>query len=150
MIAAPALQAYLHEQIPLSAAMEVTVLSVAPEAVALSAPLAPNVNHKRTAFGGSIATLGILAAWSLVHARLLAEGLPCEVVIQSSHVDYARPITGAFVARSSLADPESWPGFLKTLTRRKLARIEVQSALTSEGVEAGRFHGRFVAFRNKA
>ena len=35
---------------------------------------------------------------------------------------------------------------LKTLTRRKMARIEAQSLLTFEDATAGRFTGRFVAF----
>ncbi|MET0363375.1 MAG: YiiD C-terminal domain-containing protein, partial [Sphingobium sp.] len=47
------LQAYLHRQIPLSAAMQVSVQSAALESVTLSAPLEPNINHKSTAFGGS-------------------------------------------------------------------------------------------------
>lgn len=150
MIAPRSLESYLHEQIPLSAAMQVSVLSVTADAVMLSAPLAPNINHKRTAFGGSIATLGILAAWSLLHVRLLEEGLPCEVVIQSSHVDYVKPITGAFAASSSLADASGWPRFLQSLVRRRIARVEVRSQLSSEGVDAGCFHGRFVAFLQKA
>lgn len=146
MTTSRSLENYLHEQIPLSAAMQVSVLSVNVDAVILSAPLTPNINHKRTAFGGSIATLGILAAWSLLHVRLLEEGLACEVVIQSSHVDYAKPITGAFTASSSLADASGWPRFLTTLVRRKVARVEVRSQLSSEGGDAGCFHGRFVAF----
>lgn len=58
------LQAYLHRQIPLSAAMQVSVVSATLDSVVLSAPLAPNINHKYTAFGGSVSALGILAAWS--------------------------------------------------------------------------------------
>lgn len=144
------LQNYLHVQIPLSAAMQVSVLSVTAEAVSLTAPLGPNINHKSTAFGGSIVTLGILAAWSLLHLRLVDEGLRCEVVIQSNRMDYDTPITGPFSASSSLVDTSAWPAFVKTLTRRKMARIEAQSLLTSGDVTAGRFTGRFVAFLRDA
>ncbi len=140
------LEQYLHQQIPLSAAMQVTVRSVAANAIVLAAPLEPNINHKRTAFGGSVSTLGILAAWSLVHLRLRDAGLTCEVVIQSNQMDYDRPITGAFTARSALVDDAAWPTFLKTLARRKLARIEAQSELIHGDVVAGRLRGRFVAF----
>lgn len=140
------LERYLHRQIPLSSAMKVSVVSATAESVVLSAPLEPNINHKSTAFGGSLSTLGILAAWSLIHLRLREEGLVCEVVIQSNQMDYDQPVTGPFIASSSLADANAWPGFLKTLTRRKLARIEVRSILTFEGLTAGRFTGRFVAF----
>ena len=137
---------YLHRQMPLSAAMQVTVQSAAAEAVVLGAPLEPNINHKNTAFGGSVATLGILAAWSLVHLRLLEEGCPSEIVIQSSQMDYVRPITGGFTARASLVDASAWPAFLKLLTRRGRARIEVRSQLLFDGAAVGSFSGKFVAF----
>ena len=51
------LQRYLHEHIPLTAAMEVKVVSCGPDAAHLSAPLAPNINHRDTAFGGSASAL---------------------------------------------------------------------------------------------
>lgn len=140
------LRAYLHRQIPLSAAMQVDVRSVTAQSVVLSAPLDPNINHKSTVFGGSASTLAILAAWSLVHLRLVEAGLASEVVIQSSQMDYGKPMQGAFSATSMLADEAAWPLFVKTLGRKGRARIAAGSVLTCDGIEAGRFMGRFVAF----
>ncbi len=51
------LQTYLHTHIPLSKAMEVEVVQATPDIIELRAPLAPNINHRGTAFGGSISTL---------------------------------------------------------------------------------------------
>jgi len=144
------LEKYLHKQIPLSAAMEVSVHAATTESVVLAAPLEPNINHKSTVFGGSASALGILAAWSILHLRLVDEGHDCEVVIQSSQMDYDRPIRGPFTATSSLGDISAWPAFLKMLTRKKRARIEVQSLLTCEGAAVGRLRGEFVAFLRQA
>ena len=144
------LEQYLHRQIPLSAAMQVTVLSATTEAVALSAPLEPNINHKSTVFGGSASAVAILAAWSLVHIRLVEAGLRCEIVIQSSRMDYEQPMRGRFVATSSLVDVAAWPAFLRILTRKRRARIEVESELAVAGSVAGRMTGRFVAFLHDA
>jgi thioesterase domain-containing protein len=143
------LERYLHQQIPLSAAMGVKALSATTQCVVLAAPLEPNINHKRTAFGGSISALGILAAWSLLHLRLVEARYDCEVVIQSSQMEYDRPITEAFAARSSLTD-SLWSTFLRTLARKKRARIEIQSSLVCQGVLAARLSGRFVAFLQEA
>jgi thioesterase domain-containing protein len=140
------LEHYLHEQIPLSAAMQVSVRSATTESVILSAPLEPNINHKSTVFGGSASALGILAAWSLLHLRLVDAGYDCEIVIQSNQIDYDQPIRGAFSASSSLADMSAWPTFLTTLSRKKRARIEVQSSLTFGDAIVGRLKGKFVAF----
>jgi thioesterase domain-containing protein len=64
------LQAYLHEHIPLTRALAVEVVEVGLQRVQLAAPLAPNRNHRQTAFGGSVASLAMLAGWSWLHARL--------------------------------------------------------------------------------
>ena len=69
------LEHYLHEHIPLSRAMQAQVLAASTEGITLGAPLAPNINHRETVFGGSASALAILAAWALVHTRLRAEGI---------------------------------------------------------------------------
>ena len=140
------LEQYLHTHIPLSAAMKVSVCLASIDTVVLSAPLEPNINHKSTVFGGSASAVAILAAWSLLHLRLEHAGHRCEIVIQSNHMDYDRPISGEFIATSSLTDPAAWPAFLKMLTRKKRARIGVQSVLTFDNAPVGRLNGSFVAF----
>ncbi|WP_290813047.1 thioesterase domain-containing protein [Ferrovibrio sp.] len=141
------LEAYLHAHIPLSAAMQVAVVSASSDAVTLSAPLAPNINHRSTAFGGSISTLAILSAWSLVNLRIKTDGLNTRLVIQSNRVDYDAPIESDFTATATLADIAAWPGFLKLLARKGRARIVVQSIVRCGDIVGGRFEGEFVAFK---
>ncbi len=93
------LEKYLHEQIPMSKAMQVSVVEVKPEAVVLSAPLAPHINHQETVFGGSASAVAILAAWSLLHTRLKSSGISSRLVIQRNIMNYERPISGTFTAR---------------------------------------------------
>lgn len=47
------LQDYFHQHIPISAAMGVEVTKAAEDGVNLRAPLQPNINRRRTVFGGS-------------------------------------------------------------------------------------------------
>jgi len=139
------LERYLHEHIPLSAAMQVSVKDLQPDRVVLTAPLKPNINHRDTVFGGSASALATLAAWSLVHVCLQTAGVSARLVIQHNRVDYQRPLTGDFGASAVLASPETWSRFLKTLVRRGRARIDVTVSLEQDGQVAGRFDGRFVA-----
>ncbi len=139
------LEQYLHDHIPISRAMEAAVVELSADHVTLAAPLAPNLNHRGTVFGGSASSLAILSAWALVHTRLRAEGLSCRLVIQRNSMAYLKPIDGTFTATSELAAPEAWPAFLRMLRRKGRARIAVASVLTFGGQPAGRFEGDFVA-----
>lgn len=140
------LESYLHEHIPLSSAMGVSAVSVESESVVLRAPLAPNINHRDTLFGGSASAVAILAAWSLLHVRLLESGAESRLVIQRNTMEYDLPVTGDFTARSHLADPARWQAFLRMLTRKGRARIAAVALLEQDGRVVGRLLGEFVAF----
>lgn len=140
------LEIYLHQQIPLTKAMGMSVRAVTPDTVTLAAPLALNINPKGTGFGGSASTLCIVAAWSTLHVRLTDAGLLSEVVIHSNTMEYLRPIHGEFVATGAVSAASDWPGFLKTLESRKKARIEIEAGLRCGDEAVGAFRGQFVAF----
>src|SRR5574341_1904098 len=110
------LQQYLHQHIPLTKAMSVEVLEATLERVTLFAPLAPNINHRNTVFGGSASALAILSAWALLYTRLKNENIKSRLVIQRSTMDYHRPITGGFRALSTLQD-STWRKFVAALKR---------------------------------
>src|ERR1700741_271689 len=104
-------QPYLHEYIPLSAAMGVQVRTASIEHVKLAAPLRPNVNHTETVFGGSAAALATLSAWTLLHLRREEARLDARLVIQRSHMEYERPIPGDFEAVCDFDDAAAWERF---------------------------------------
>jgi thioesterase domain-containing protein len=139
------LERYLHERIPLSRTMQVSCIAADPEGVILHAPLAPNINHHATVFGGSASALAILAAWSLLHLRLQHVHSDCDLVIQRNTMDYLLPITGAFTATAALLEPQEWPRILRLLERRGLARARVGAHLRLGDQVSGRFSGEFVA-----
>ena len=139
------LETYLHGHIPLSLAMQVSVLDSTPEQVVLSAPLAPNINHRETVFGGSASALAILSAWTLLHTKLSASGLKSTLVIQRNTMSYEKAITGIFTAKATAPSADAWPSFARMLQRKGRARITVSSVLMQEGNVAGHFEGDFVA-----
>lgn len=140
-------EVYLHEHIPLSAAMGVRVLACDASGVTLSAPLAPNINHRATVFGGSASAVGILAAWTWLHFALREAGHPARLVIQKNTVDYLAPITGEFTARCEAAPAEVFGKFVRTFARHGKARLEVAAVLWCEGKKVATFSGDYVAVR---
>ncbi|MDP3743739.1 MAG: YiiD C-terminal domain-containing protein [Methylotenera sp.] len=138
------LEQYLYEHIPLSLVMQVSVIGVREDGVTLRAPLAPNINHTSTIFGGSASAVAILSAWSLVHVYMKNAGIACSIVIQRNSMAYEKPIYGSFTARSSITEPALLALFMRTLLRRGRARISVSSLLEYEGKIVGKFEGDFV------
>lgn len=139
------LEHYLHEHIPLSRAMAVSVVAAGPEEVVLRAPLGPNINHRETVFGGSASALATLAAWALLHVRLRAAGFDSRLVIQRNTMEYDLPIDGTFTARASGDQVSDWSRFVRMLSRRGKGRVAVAAVLEYNGQVAGRFSGEFVA-----
>lgn len=140
------LEAYLHEQIPISAAMGVGVTESSPDRIVLRAPLSLNRNHLGTFFGGSLHTLPTLACYSGLWSILRASGSDGHVVVKSSSADYLHPVTGdprAVWMRPDAAEIES---FLLTLRRRGRARIALSAVVESpEGLPSVEYRGVFVA-----
>jgi thioesterase domain-containing protein len=138
------LQTYLHERIPLSRAMEVAVQAAGSDGVVLYAPLAPNINHRDTVFGGSASAVAILAAWSALYVRMRAEQRAGRIVIRRNKMSYERPITGDFTATSAPPDAAPWAKAVATLGKGRPARVHVTATLECAGQRVGVLEGEFV------
>ena len=136
------LEHYLHEHIPLSAAMQVTVLEASPAQVRLAAPLAPNINHRRTVFGGSAAAVATLAAWALLHLRLTAEGFAGRLVIRRSEMDFEQAIAGEFEAEATAPGDERWQRVPVGSRTRPAGTYRNARDTELCGYPGGRFHRR--------
>lgn len=140
------LQAYLHDHIPLTRSMQVSVVEAGEEGVVLEAPLPPNINHRDTVFGGSASALAILAGWALVHVRLRKEGhSPRRIVIQRNRMEYLLPIDGSFRAECLPPDRREWDRFLRMLDRKGVGRVRLKATLEAGDEVVGRFEGEYVA-----
>lgn len=138
------LQSYLHAHIPLSHAMAVEVRIATPEQLTLWAPLAPNINHRETVFGGSASAVAILSAWALLYVRLKAADVSGRIVIHANSMQYDQAMAGDFEASAQTPDAAEWQKLLAAMQRGRMARIRVHSVLSCAGRAAGKFEGTFV------
>lgn len=141
---------YLHRHIPLTRHMGARVTALDETSVRMAAPLQPNLNHRETAFGGSIASLGILAAWTLIHVRMIDRGFQGRLVIHKCTAEFSFPIEGDFEAVSACTDNAVWTQFFRGLQRKGKARLQLQSRLLYAGQTAALLDGSFVAFAQPA
>ena len=80
------LQSTLHTEIPLTQTMGIKVIAYGDRQLTLKAPLQPNINHKSTAFGGSLYSIAVLSGWGLLFLLLQEQELSGQIVIARSEV----------------------------------------------------------------
>ena len=145
---AQALVTFIHDGIPLARAMALQLENYDGDRLSLSAPLAPNVNDKGCAFGGSLVSLMTLSGWALVELALRQRGEDCDVFVAESTVRYLAPLWQDFSSEARLAADADWATFFRTLNVRGRARIEVACVVPGDdGQPAATLSARFVAKR---
>ncbi len=139
-----ALQAHL-QSIPMVRAMQVELAGASDGCLRLRAPLAPNVNDKGSAFGGSLVALMTLAGWGLATWQLARAGLEADVYVADSSVRYLAPLYGVLEAEARLEHGD-WDAFAATLRTRGRARCNIAARIALPGGgDATVLAGRFVA-----
>lgn len=88
-------EAECRREIPLIDAMHLSLVRYDDLVLTLAAPLAPNVNNKGTAFGGSIASIGLFGGWAVGTLAFRDNGIDdTEIVVYQHHVTFERPARG--------------------------------------------------------
>ena len=148
---AQALVQFMRDTMPLARSMDVQLAACAADTLTLRAPLAPNINDKGCAFGGSLVSVMTLACWALVELALRERARDCDVFVGESSVAYLAPVWQDFDAESRLAAGSDWAVFMSTLAARGKARIEIECVVPDgHGGNAATLRARFVAKRRSA
>ncbi len=140
------LERILLHDIPLARAMQLSVKQFDGTELALSAPLAPNINDKGCAFGGSLASLLTLAGWGLVVLKLRQIGIACDIYVQDTTIRYLAPVWDDFLVVASLGEGENWQAFVDGLQTRGRSRLGLSCRVPlADGASAATLTARFVA-----
>ena len=144
------LQQVLHHDIPLTAHMGLRVLSWEQQTLRLGLPLAANVNHKSTMFGGSLYCGAVLAGWGWLYLSLRDAGIEDgHIVIQEGQISYPQAVRGEGIALCDMPEAAVWQRFVTTYQRRGRARITLQTRIVNAGSDepAVQFSGQYVLHR---
>ena len=144
------LESVLHGDIPLTREMGLQVLDWQHQQLRLQLPLAANVNHKSTMFGGSLYCAAVLVGWGWLHLRLREAGIDDgHIVIQEGQISYPLPVTGAAIAVCAAPEEKVWERFIATYQRRGRARLNLHTRVSNAGSDeaAVLFNGQYVLHR---
>jgi thioesterase domain-containing protein len=141
-----AAQERLLEDIPLARFIQLQIGAWDGATLDMRAPLAPNINDKGCAFGGSLASVMTLACWALIKLAADERGVSCDIYVQDSSLRYLAPVGQDFAARARLADDQPADTFFETLAARGKARMSVHCEVRAgDGTIACSLAARFVA-----
>ena len=143
--AAAALEAELLRHIPMARAMQVSVSRYSGDAIEMTAPLAPNINDKGCAFGGSMASLLTLAGWGLIELGLRGEGLDCDVYVGDSQLRYLHPLWGELRGGARFVDPGDGAALIASVRARGKGNAAVVCQIAGDGRAAATLTARFFA-----
>lgn len=138
------LTGYIHRNIPLTKAMELRVLKVSPYEIEVVVPIEPNLNHKKTVFGGSLHCATTVACWGLLYVNT-APGH--EIVITHSEIDYIKPVNEDFLVKSWVSQ-ESLENYHHALQRKGRGRIELDALIGNSEDPWVKFRGVYATIRN--
>ncbi|MDQ3198368.1 MAG: thioesterase domain-containing protein [Verrucomicrobiota bacterium] len=136
---------FLHEQIPLTRAMEIGVESNGHEGFILRAPLPPNHNHLGTAFGGSLAAIVLLSGYGLLWLEL--NDRTAHLVVSESRMKFRRPVRSDLRAICRRPEAAALSRFTTDFATKGKARIQLEARIEEEGETAVLFEGTYVALR---
>ena len=131
--------------IPLARQMQIEIAHAGDGRLRLRAPLAPNINDKGSAFGGSLVSLMTLAGWGLATWQLARAGVPADVYVADSSVRYLAPLYDTLEAEAWLEEGQ-WEEFAATFRQRGRARCRIAARIVlPDGGDASVLSGRYVA-----
>jgi thioesterase domain-containing protein len=133
----------LHDEISISKAMDFSVSNYNGTCLQLTAPLIPNINHKCTAFGGSLYSVAVLCGWGLLYLKLAEAGLHKHIVIQEANIQYLLPVDQDIVSECRIEEA-SFKKFMITLKKRERARLSLDVCLKQNNHVTVEFSGRYV------
>jgi thioesterase domain-containing protein len=139
------LQERIDREIMLARPMGIIVESADDRSLVLRAPLAPNANHKGTAFGGSLYSLAVLTGWAWLTRFLATRKLDAEAVIQESSMRFLKPVHGEMRACLEIPAAADIDKFQKMLVRADRGRIRLQVKMHEGSALATIFDGLFAA-----
>jgi len=144
------LQVYVDEHIPIVKANGFTIAEARPDRVVVAGRLADHVNHRNSAFGGSLSTALILAAWARVRQWTDSFDPAAVIVIAEQQVTFGQPVLADFLASSLPLADETLARAWTMLGRFGKARFTVEAVVThaTDSEVRAQFSGVFVVVKS--
>ncbi|CAH0990240.1 hypothetical protein SIN8267_00332 [Sinobacterium norvegicum] len=134
---------FLAQSVPLASNLGLELTHFDGENLHLTAPLAPNINDKMTAFGGSLYCVAVMSCWGMVYLQTELAELNCNLVVSHAEIDYLRPVGSESFTAICHADKQHFEQFITDFKSKGKAKITLTSTITVDGKVAVSFTGQY-------
>lgn len=118
-------EAECRQDIPLLNAMHLSFVSFEDLTLTMEAPLAPNINNKGTAFGGSIASICLFGGWAVATLAFVDNDIHnTEIVVYKNEMTFERPARGHLLVNAFIK-PDDFAACLARLKAKDTGRIRL-------------------------
>ena len=118
-------EAECRAEIPLLNAMQLSFTDYSDLTLTMEAPLAPNINNKGTAFGGSIASICLMGGWAVSTLAFLERGIDnTEIVVYRNDMTFERPARGHLTVRAYIR-PDDFEACFEKLQAPDAGRVRL-------------------------
>ena len=141
-------EAECRKDIPLLTAMHLSFVNFDDLALTMEAPLAPNINNKGTAFGGSIASICLFGGWAVSTLAFVDNDIHnTEIVVFKNEMTFERPARGQLTVNAWIKPAD----FRECLARLKekdpgRIRLDIHVDLFHEDKRCATMQGLYVVW----
>lgn len=143
-----AFEAKYRQEVPLIEAMQLSLSNYDNLTLTMEAPLAPNINNKGTAFGGSIASICLFGGWAAITLAAMEHGLfNTETVVFKSQMTFEKPAKGHLVIKVRIS-PKDFENCLTRLKANDPGRIKlnIDADVFHENIRCATMSGLYVVW----
>jgi thioesterase domain-containing protein len=145
-INATELETIFKNEIPISNALGIRVLSLTESQAILEMPLGPNVNHKGTLLGGSLYSACAFACYGIFLACLRGQKIETnDIVISKGEIQYKAPVNHDCRITAGFASTNERDVFFETLRLKNKSRLKMTAQIHVNQILCAEFTGQFVA-----
>ena len=142
-------QNYIYSNIPITKAMGFKIKTLSQDEVSLTAPIKNNINHRGSAFGGSIDSLFLTTGWAFIRF-LIDHYVPTPIIVGSKgSTTFLKPLLEDFESKLVVPDATEIERFISTFDRFGKARIQLKVEIKKENVLYAEFTGDYVVVKGK-
>lgn len=135
----------IRQKIPALASFSFDIFKLDEFSTIISASLSDHLNHKGTAFGGSIYQLGLVSGYAQFLRLLESANQSLDhLVISHADIDYLLPIKSDFYAKTAITKKQ-FDDFLVSLNKKNRGHLVLEINIYSEeNLVAAKMQARFV------